>query len=227
MPIVRGDVWPRVMDSMYGLEWGGQLDHLLLIGGDDPATPRVNITRKYNEARDVALRNGYDALLTVESDTIVPRDALKRLMAMDADVAYALYVLRRGSYRWSAHSTLVEKRGESISTDPKMAREVWGKVIETKGVGMGCTLIHRHVLEGLPFRRVPSVNGSCDWGLALDCQEAGFVQKHDMGVICGHIRRKLGLEGMGQGYPQTPIILWPDITEPDLYRVEQYEGQSA
>jgi len=221
MPIVRGDVWPQAIDSMYGMEWDGQLDFLQLMGGDDPATPVENITRKYNEARDVALKGGYDALMTQESDTIVRRDALERLATVDADVAYGLYIWRRGGYFWNAYSTVTEKRGRSISRDPKMAKEVWGKVIETKGVGMGCTLIRRHVLEAFPFRRAPSMNWCCDWALALDCQKAGFVQKHDLGVICGHIQRDLGLEGMGKGYPQLPKVLWPDITKEEFYRVDE------
>lgn len=220
MPIVRGDIWHQAMDSMYQLEWDGQLDYLLLIGGDDPATPVENITRKYNEVRDIALKNGYDALLTQESDMIVPRDALKRLAAVDADVAYGLYIWRRGAYFWTAYSTVKEKKGRSISKDPRAAKEAWGGVIETKGVGMGCTLIHRHVLEALPFKKAPAMNWCCDWALALDCQEAGFVQKHDLRVICGHIQRDLGVGGTGKGYPQLPKVLWPDITEPDFYRVE-------
>jgi len=221
MPIVRGDVWPQAMDSMYAMEWDGQLDYLLLMGGDDPRTPIKNITRKYNEARDMALRMGYDALMTQESDIIVPRDALKRLAGVHADVAYGLYIWRRGAYFWNAYSMFTEKRGRSISRDPDMAREAWGKVIETKGVGTGCTLIHRHVLEALPFRDVPSTKGTCDCGLTFNCQEAGLVQKHDLGVICGHIERNLGLEGIGKGYPQLPKILWPDITKEEFYRIDE------
>ena len=227
MPIVRGDVWPQAMDSMYGLEWDGQLDFLQLVGGDDPATPVANITRKYNEVRDVALNMGYDGLLTIESDMIVPGDALERLAAVDADVVYGVYIWRRGGYFWTAYSSLKEKRGKSISRDPGAARKAWGKVIETKGVGMGCTLIHRRVLEALPFKNAPAMNWCCDWALALDCQEEGFVQKHDLGVICGHIQRDLGISGMGKGYPQGPKVLWPDITKPDFYRVEEMKVEGS
>lgn len=220
MPIVRGDIWPRAMASMYGLEWEGQLDYLLLTGGDDPAKPVDNITRKYNQARDVALKNGYDALLTQESDTIVPRDALMRLAMMNADVAYGLYVWRRGQPFWTAYSKVTERRGTPISKDRDEARRIWGKVIETKGVGMGCTLIHRHVLEAFPFRKNDYMSWCCDWALALDCQKEGFVQRHDLGVVCGHIERDPGLGGMSKGYPYSSRVLWPDPEEVDLFRIE-------
>lgn len=209
MPIVKGKIYPSAMDAMFGMGWPEQLDRLLLIGGDDPETPVDNITRKYNAARDMVLQNGYDALMTVESDVIVPKDALKRLAAVDADVAYGLYVWRGGWPFWNAYSMLKKRTARSISRDLEQAREAWGKVIEVKGVGTGCTLIHRRVLEAFPFRKADYMNYCCDWTLALDCQEAGFVQKNDLNVICGHIEKE-------------PIsrVLWPDITKHGFYRAE-------
>jgi len=45
----------------------------------------------------------------------------------------------------------------------------------------------------------------------VDCQEAGFVQKNDLSVICGHI------DHMHDG--KVPFVRWPDITQRGLYRI--------
>ncbi len=157
----------------------------------------------------MALDSGYDALWTVEADMIVPPDALRRLAAVDADVAYGLYVSRHGRLQWLAYLSVTEHSGTSISVLPERAREAWGKVIETQGAGMGCTLIHRHVLEAIPFRRISGTQLANDWYFSLDCIAHGFRQAHDMGCVCGHI----------QGLP-SPKIYWPDPDDERLIRVE-------
>jgi hypothetical protein len=209
---MRGEFYLRSMLSWYRMDFDGQVDYFQMLGGDYDAQPYDNVIRKYNKARAVVLGNGYDALMTIESDTIVPRDALKRLAAVEADVVYGLYVWRNGFPFWNAYMELGADHGLPISIDLQAVRAAWGKVIETKGVGNGCTLIRRRVLEALEFKWSPGEFGCCDWHLAVDCQRLGFVQKHDMGVVCGHIA-------------VNPVhrILWPDPEAKGLYRQEVLE----
>jgi len=195
------------MDAMHALEWDGRLDILLLVGGDDPETRVDNIVRKYNAARDVALSNGYDALFTLESDIIAPPDALKKLAALEADVAYGLYVWQSIWHHWNAYRVVEEEEAISISEDPERAEAAWGKVCTVAGLGNGCTLIHRRVLSELPFRKSTVVGHPPDRSLATDCQRLMFVQKCDLSVICGHIQRD-----------PVPMTLWPDITKRGFYR---------
>jgi len=194
-----------------GQEWDGQLDFFHLLGGDFPIPSVNNVVRKYNQAREVVLKCGYDALFTAECDIIMPRDALKRLAAVDADVVYGLYVWRRGHPSWNAYSYVGGRTARSFSRDLALAKASWGKVVGVKGLGNGCTLIHRRVLEKFPFRKMPVQQHSCDWALSVDCQEAGFVQKCDLSVICGHIDHFHN--------EQVPFIRWPDITQRGLYRI--------
>ncbi len=177
-----------------------------------------NICEKYNFAREVALREGYDALLTVEADMVIPPDTLTRLLAVDADVAYGLYCSRHNKYRWLAFTEITERHGLSLDEEPERARAAWGKVIETRGVGLGCTLIRRHVLEAIRFRWEGGFLAN-DWYFSLDCIERGFVQKHDLGVVCGHITKR-----------PSPRIIWPSPEPNDLgrlYRVEFLELPSV
>jgi hypothetical protein len=196
------------------MDFDGQVDYVQMVGGDYASHPYDNIVRKFNEARAMMLANGYDALMTIESDTIVPKDALKRLAAVDADVAYGLYTWRNGFPYWTAYVELDECHGLPISVMGEEAvKGAWGTVIETKGVGNGCTLIRRKVLEALEFQWTPGEFGCCDWHMAVDCQKLGFVQKHDMGVVCGHIS-------------VNPVhrILWPDPEAKGFYRAQLLEN---
>jgi hypothetical protein len=165
-----------------------------------------NILEKYQRAKKMALAGGYDALFTVEADMILPSDTLLRLAQVDADVAYGLYASRHRRHQWLAATQMSEGRGVWLSDDVQTAQAAWGKVIETQGVGMGCTLIRRHVLETVPFRRAKGSFAN-DWYFSLDLKAKGFVQKHDLGVICGHIAK----------WPSQRII-WPSPKAPGMYR---------
>jgi hypothetical protein len=212
-PIRTGQLFGRALQSILRLEWDGQLDVLFARGGETSVTadhasaPDRNaayaeVTRKYNLARDAALRGGYDALLCAESDMILPPDALTKLARVDADVAYGLYSLRHGDHRWSAFSVVSGLSGISLSRNAKTRAATWGKCVEVAGVGMGCTLIHRRVLEALPFRVVEG-GACCDWYLSLDCQERGFRQMCNLSVVCGHMHQATS----------GPRVLWPEPTK--------------
>lgn len=193
----RPQVQPRTVDSIFGMKWGSPLE--VVFGRDDKVQPdrpavHVNITRKYNTARAMTLAGGYDALLTVEADMIVPAIALQRMTLVEADVIYGLYVHRHSRHPWLAFQwitgTVGDYGGESFSKNPSLCPKAWGNVVESKGVGLGCTLIRRHVLEAIEFRCAPDQKVANDWMFALDADIAGFTQVHDCGVVCGHIDGK-------------------------------------
>ena len=163
----------------------------------DRAQGHMNMFEKYARARQMALDGGYDALLTVEADIVMPRDGLAKLVEVDAQVVYGLYCSRKAHY---GHNWLVVLEYGSVyakpaSLDENFRQEAWGKVVESAGHGLGCTLIRRETLEIIPFR-YPDPLVACDWYFALDCQAAGARQAHHCGVVCGHV---IGNE-----------TLWPD-----------------
>jgi len=162
----------------------------------------VELCRKHNEARRLTLEGGYDALLHIDADMVVPVDVIERLTAVDADVAYGLYVYRKTPSRWLCFTDIQD--AEVLSNDKALARRSWGTVVPSFGAGLGCTLIRRNVLGRLEFRTDGNVGS--DWWLAVDCNNYGFAQAHDLGCVCGHI------DG-GKVY-------WPDVIEPNLYRTE-------
>jgi len=203
-------IYPETLQSILALDWDKPLE--IVFGRDDMSyTPHTdekytNLTAKYNRARLLALAGGYDALLTIEADMIVPSMALQRMSRVDADVIYALYCSRRpgrrvGPSRWLVFSEVSGENGNGFRAakaerTPDNRRALWGSVVESKGMGLGCTLIRRQVLEKIHFR-CPDPEVSNDWYLSLDCQAHGFSQAHDCGVVCGHI--------------DEDAVLWPDI----------------
>ena len=197
-------IYARSMTSIMTLQWYEPLD--IMFGKHDMTeypghdAGYLNLLEKHNRARDLVLSGGYDALFLAESDMILPTLALERLAQIDADVAYGLYVSRHGAHQWLAFDHISEKpySGASLSADKLLAQAAWGQAVETQGVGMGCTLIHRHVLEAMPFR-CPDTQVADDWFFSLDCKTRGFRQVTDCGTVCGHI----------QGAPD-PKIFWPE-----------------
>lgn len=205
-------LWGRTMQSIMRMKSDKIGLEFWFRGHDNPYDyPYENVAHNYNVAREVVLRMGFDALLTIECDMIVPEDTVERLVATEADIAYGLYVWRHGRKEWSAYTHLSALKGTSISRDPEAARAAWGKVIDVKGVGQGCTLVRRNVLEKIKFSLWPGTpQAVCsDWMLALDAQAHGFTQRCDLGLVCGH-----------QAHQPWPQIIWPDPDADDLYRIE-------
>ncbi len=205
-------LWGRTVQSILRMKSDKIGLEFWFRGHDNPFDyPYENVAHNYNVARDMVLNLGFDALLSIESDMIVPEDTVERLVATEADIAYGLYVWRHSRREWSAYTQLSALRGRSISQDPEAAKDAWGKVIDVEGVGQGCTLIRRNVLEKIAFSLWPGTPQlvSSDWMLAIDAQAHGFTQRCDLGVVCGH-----------QTYEPWPQIIWPDPESPDLYRIE-------
>lgn len=219
-PMLR--LYGRALQSILRLQWPGRLDVVFDKGLDASAGAEKQarfeaVTAKYEHGRELLLAGDYAAMLCIEDDMIVPPDALQRLWDTGADIAYGLYCWRNQSFhKWSAYLELGDEYGKSLSDDPAAARQSWGAVVDVSGVGLGCTLIRRHVLETFGFRKHKIA--CCDWGLALDAQAAGFRQVCDLGVICGHMTAELeqATFPMQYGVQGPPRILWPS---PDFERI--------
>jgi hypothetical protein len=201
--------------SAFLQQWDGTLDFLFLSGGDTEDGYQ-NVTDKYERARAQALNGGYSHLFCVEADMIIPPDALAKLALLDTDVAYGLYCWRHGQAlgMWSAYPILTQRKGYSLSHNKDAARDCWGQLAKVAGVGLGCTLIARRVLEAITFHHALGdanrpIPVHCDWCLSEDCQRLGFTQVMDLSVVCGHIL---------DTSPRT--VVWPDADAPELYRID-------
>jgi hypothetical protein len=216
-------VFLQTVQALFMQDWPAPLEYLFVSGDEDAAADSYQqITAKYERARQQALAGNYDAMFCVEADMIIPSDALRKLAAIGADVAYGMYCWRHEPAlgMLNCYPVVGESRGFSLSHFPEQARAVWGHVAKVAGVGLGCTLIRRPVLEAIQFRHARAsatrpIPVHCDWMLSEDCQELGFSQAMDLSVVCGHIRpRALG------------GVVWPDIDSPELYSIKPLQGES-
>lgn len=213
--IAMHQLYLHTVQSVFLQQWDGPLDFLFLSGESTDDVYQA-VTDKYNRARAQALAGGYDALFCVEADMLIPNDALAKLANVGSDVAYGLYCWRHGKAlgMWSAYPVVSPTKGFSLSHIKDEARACWGQLAIVNGVGLGCTLIRRRVLEACAFRHAygsetRNIPVHCDWCLAEDCQEHGFTQVMDLSVVCGHI------------LPTEPkAAVWPDPTKEDLYRID-------
>lgn len=195
--------FPRAMDSIYSQCFQGDVDFIAPASTDTDDAAK-SVATKYERARAWTLSNAYDALFTVESDMIIPPDALAKLAGLGVDVAYGLYVWRHGHHNWNAYTDLKVDKGFPLSDQPEQARKLWGQTVEVAGIGLGCTLIRRYVLEAVPFRWRTHMH--CDWLFAMDAATAGAQQVCDTSVVCGHIAGSQ--------------VFYPDISTEGLYRAE-------
>lgn len=193
------------LDSLHPPE-NGTLD-IKLYGDDDLGkSMRENLCDKHNRMRQDIIEGGYSHLLTVEADMVVDPTAPQRLLSMDADVAYALYVARTRPTMWLCFLDVSTPSFPSITIDPYTAVSYWGQRLKSQGAGFGCTLIRRKVLEVVSFRLDLKGNLADDINFARDASAAGFVSVHDMSLTCGHI--------------DGSRVLWPNPDINQLYREE-------
>lgn len=179
----------ETLASIAAQQFDGVLVHELSRENPYPGADMRNVLAQYVRGRELALAGGYDALWCVEHDMQCGPDALGRLWATGAPVAYGVYVLRHGSEVLNAWEFLPRSKnlGESLSLAPgKLQAARKRGVTPVSGVGFGCTLIRRAVLERLPFRSGASGSEAPDVPFATDCVRAGIRQVADFGVLCGH-----------------------------------------
>ena len=151
-----------------------------------PGNKFANVAAQYQRAQKMFLDGGYDALLTIEHDMVIPANAVEKLWATDAPVVYGTYMLRHGvpalnAWRYENNKNM----GMSLSLYPKELKAAikrgWAQV---SGVGWGCTLIRREVLERLTVRSNDGDAG--DLAFASDCLRAGIKMIARFDVPCGH-----------------------------------------
>lgn len=193
---------PETVASVAAQRFDGELVHEISRHNPYPGERNMrNVTAQYQRARQMALDGGYDGLLTVEHDMVLPPDAAQKLWETQADVVYAAYMLRHGTnvlnlWRWTAGA---RNLGMSLSLYPAELRALRRKGVgRVSGVGFGCTLIRRETLSKIPFRQDPNGNAP-DIPFALDCLQRGIVALGRFDVACGHIHEGVVLDAYQHG----------------------------
>lgn len=171
--------------SIYNMDKGGHDVVFDSVKGYDCAKARNEIGKR-------TLEGGYDAVLMVDSDIILPNDALVNLTEITSDVTLGCYPHKNTT----SHEVELFRIGQpnyetryTYDTMPNQSR------IIVKGGGFGCALVRAHVFNKVPypwFQYKIYTNGE---HLSEDLYFCSAVNKHhlrieaDTRVRCGHLHK--------------------------------------
>ena len=135
-----------------------------------------------------ALEIGYDYIMWVDSDMILPKNTLTTLMSHDKDVVSGVY-----AYKLIGAENAVTKRFKDKAKDiyediPLKEITESKRLIEVDGVGFGCVLtkvdVFRHIKKPW-FRYTPNMGE--DIYFCRKAQKAGYQVYLDTSILCGHV----------------------------------------
>lgn len=195
------NIYPDTFKSIYELDKGGHEVDFDFIRGYDVANAR-------NQIGKATLDRGYEWVLMVDNDEVLPKDSLLNLLETQEDepkkgmtVGWCLS-RPRGSANTSGRTTAFKFGGKDyVAKDAYTAKELRELAshgrhkLQIRGTGLGCALIHRKVFEFMKFpwfRWVEYNNGSQlseDLYFCEKFKEIGLPVFVDTRVSCGHLMR--------------------------------------
>ena len=189
-------ILPDTFQSLWDMDKPCECD-FRFVRGYDCATAR-------NRIADIAIEGGYDAVLMVDSDMTLPRDALANLLSDGVDVASGWYLRRSVDTRQTNAYRLRDEHGGSYYGYPNEsayhADEIASAegLIKVHGIGMGCFLVRTDVFRRLPYPWFDWVNYADRHGMLSEdlyfCSalgKAGIAVHVDPRVGCGHLFRRI------------------------------------
>jgi len=150
--------------------------------------PRIAQARE--EMRLAFLKTGCTHLYFHDSDMVPPADIVTRLLAHNRDIASGFYLIRTHSEPLAPVMLEVQQGRKGIHLG-QAGIFTEGDTQEVLGVGMGCMLIRREVLEKVGFREPATYTHDRpaeDYQFCLDAVESGFQKPLiDLTLPCWHV----------------------------------------
>ena len=193
--------------SIMNLDWDGHnitYTHSQGAGVYGVAQARNNLVKQANdalEARELikgcvqqgAPVNGFDKLFMIDSDMIVPQDAIINLLDPDVPIVTGCARYKNDSMRSPLFRYTTDRQGD--------ASWLWNEIprgrFEIKSGGVACAMIDVELLKRMHrpwFVWTERGNGTYvgeDIGFYEELQRIGIKPQADGRVRCGHIGRKI------------------------------------
>lgn len=188
----------RAIRSLCAESLGNAIEHADSLGLLEMVVHRYqmgyDIARARNLMAQWALEEGVDKLLMVDSDMVLPKDALSRLLDNDVDVCLGWYV-----HGTSDAETNMVKWGGRGYGDCFTASELAGMSgrVRVRAGGLGCALVDTGVFGRFQrpwFEYRDFKDGSAlseDYDFCRKCDAAGVPVWVDASVACGHIHERV------------------------------------
>lgn len=174
------DIEIQCAASIIGMEREGR------IGVFCPQSYSIDASR--NLIVEHALEIGYDYIMWIDSDMILPKDTLVKLMAHDKDIVSGVY---RHKLLFGEHvvaKRFVPDKKDTYADLTIKEIQATNELIEIDGVGFGCVLtkvdIFRHIKKPW-FSYTPNMGE--DIYFCRKAQKAGYKVWLDTSIICDHI----------------------------------------
>lgn len=197
------NIYPDTFKSIYQLDRGDHELEFDFFRGYDVANAR-------NQIAQATLDRGFDYVLMVDNDEVLPKDALLNLIEVeenDIDFGMAVgYCLSRpgGAANTSGRTTAFKfNKRDYVVEDAYTAEELkklcdkGTKTVQIRGSGLGCALIHRSVFERMSYPWFKWVLYSNKSQLSEDlffCEKFKEISVPifvDTRVACGHLMRHI------------------------------------
>jgi len=181
---------------------GNAIEYLTAECGDQVETIKhrypigYSIARARNFMAQWALEAKADYLLMVDSDIILPQDAIANLLEHREKACIGWYARGSDEHRTNIVRLNTAGHGDCYSVRELASMEYEGP-FEVKAGGMGCALISTEVFGRFRrpwFEYLDSENGngtSEDYMFCKKCWEAGVSIMLDPRVGCGHIKERV------------------------------------
>jgi len=152
---------------------------------------KYSVAQGRNIAAKDAMNDGFDFIFFVDSDQILPRDTLIKLLSIEGDVRLAWTIMNVGSPDTNIAIYNNEKRHFGFHTIETLPKE---NVFEADGGGLAVSLIKTDIftiMEYPYFRFIEYANGellSEDLNFCLTIKRLGKSIKCDPTLKAGHIK---------------------------------------
>ena len=177
-------IQPEVFRAIYNLRPAGHELSFDFVKGYDCAVAR-------NRIGVFAQDGGYDYVLMVDSDTIIPPDALELMLDTPVDICLGVCPRKNTDEK----KTAMIKMGDPSYHDSYFYPELPEGKTKIKGGGFACALVRTYVFTALDYPYFQYVTNEDCSTLSEDfyfCQNAsmmGFDIWMDPRVRCGHLAR--------------------------------------
>lgn len=199
------NIFPDTYKSVWDLDRGGHTAEFEFVRGYDCATAR-------NRIAALSVDGGYDYVLMVDNDVVLPKDALTNLMDEPVDVCLGWYAHRGADNLYSGRVSICKYlnelgfphftyplEAEYTAEEMRELQAKGGKKIRIHGGGMGCALIKVELFRQLEYPWYDWVNYedrsigmlSEDLFFCEKCKQAGIPVYTDARVGCGHMMRRV------------------------------------
>ena len=180
------NITPETFKSIYDLDVPeGVFVDFEFVKGYDCARARNAIAKK-------AVDGGYDYVLMIDSDMIVPADTITKMLEYPADIVVCIAPVKNTKnhtveiFKWNGRNFAGRYTVDELPDKPRFA---------VYGSGMSCSLIKTAVFNVIPypwFQYVVYENGSClseDLYFCVQATKFGIGVEADTRVRAGHLAR--------------------------------------